>query len=161
MHRLLAAILFLLPAAALADPAAIKVEQVWSRAAIVGHEGVVYLTITNSGPTDSLTGVSTPVAAMADLHRTIDDNGVMKMRSVPALPIEAGKSVTLSPNGYHIMLMNLKQTLKQGDSFPITLTFSKGGQVTATAIVEKAGAASGPTGRMSGMTMPMPSSGKP
>jgi hypothetical protein len=85
----------------------------------------------------------------------------MKMRPVPSLPIGQDKSVTLAPGGYHIMLMNLKQTLKQGDSFPVTLTFTKAGTITATAMVEKAGAASGPSGGMSGMTMPMPGSSKP
>ena len=53
----------------------------------------------------------------------------------------SGEPVTLAPGGYHIMLMGLKQTLKQGDSFPVTLGFAKAGQVTATATVEKAGAA--------------------
>jgi copper(I)-binding protein len=162
MHRILATLLLLLPTAALGDSSSIKVEQVWSRAAIAGHEGVVYLTITNAGPADSLTGISTPVAAMAELHRSINENGVMKMRGVPSLAIEPDTTVTLSPNGYHIMLMNLKQTLKQGDSFPVTLTFEKAGQVTATASVEKAGATSGPTSGMSEhMNMPMSGGGKP
>jgi periplasmic copper chaperone A len=144
MHRILATLLLLLPAAALADSSAIKVEQAWSRTAMAGHEGVIYLTITNAGPADNLTAISTPVAAMAELHRSINDNGVMKMRGVPSLAIEPGTTVTLSPNGYHIMLMDLKQTLKQGDSFPVTLTFEKAGPVTATTSVAKAGATSAP-----------------
>ena len=64
----------------------------------------------------------------------------MKMRPVGPLPIEPGKPVTLAPGGYHIMLSGLKRSLKQGDSFPITLSFAKAGPVTATAdIVAKAG----------------------
>jgi periplasmic copper chaperone A len=162
MHRILAILLLLLPAAAVADSSAIKVDQVWSRAAMAGREGVIYLTITNAGPADSLTAISTPVAATAELHRSINDNGVMKMRGVPSLAIEPGTTVTLSPNGYHIMLMDLKQTLKQGDSFPVTLTFEKAGQITATAAVEKAGATSGPmSGTSNHMNMPMPSGDKP
>lgn len=160
MRSLIAAILIALPIAAMADPA-LKVDHAWSRAAMAGHEGVVYLTITNAGAPDTLTTVSTPVAGIAQVHQTINDNGVMKMRPVTSLPIGQDKSVTLSPGGYHIMLMDLKQTLKQGENFPITLTFAKAGQITATAIIEKAGAASGPTGGTSGMAMPMPSSGKP
>jgi copper(I)-binding protein len=160
MRNLLAAVLIALPIAAMADPG-LKVDQVWSRAAMAGHEGVVYLTITNSGTPDTLTAVSTPVAGMAQVHQTINDNGVMKMRPVTSLPIGQDKSVSLAPGGYHIMLMNLKQTLKQGDSFPVTLTFAKAGPITATAIIEKAGAASGPTDSMPGMTMPMPGSSKP
>lgn len=156
MQRILATLLLLLPVAASAQPASIKVEQVWSRAAFAGHEGVAYMTITNAGPTDALTAVSTPIAATADLHQTIDDNGVMKMRPVQSLPIDTGKTVTLAPRGYHVMLTNLKQTLKAGDSFPITLTFQKAGKITATAKVEKAGATSAPTSGMPDhMNMPM------
>ena len=66
--------------------------------------------------------------------------------------------MTLAPGGYHIMLTGLKQPLKQGDSFPVTLSFAKAGQVTATATVAKAGRhhAGMDHGSMSGMgTMPM------
>jgi hypothetical protein len=108
-----------------------------------------------------LTSISTPVAAMAEVHQTINDNGVMKMRAVKSLGIDRGKSVTLAPSGYHIMLMNLKQALKQGESFPVTLTFAKAGPVTATAMVEKAGATSMAPGDMSQQkSMPMQSGGK-
>jgi|HubBroStandDraft_1064217.scaffolds.fasta_scaffold113719_2 copper(I)-binding protein len=142
----------------------IQIDHVWSRAAMAGHTGVVYLTITDTGPADTLTGVATPVAAMAGLHETVNDNGVMKMRPVASLPITPGKSVTLAPGGFHIMLMDLKQPLKEGDSFPVTFSFAKAGQVTATATVEKAGAAAVPgmdQGSMGGMGgMPMQGNGK-
>jgi hypothetical protein len=141
MRPLLVAVLLAMPLAAFADEAGIHVDHVWSRAAMAGHEGAVYLTITDTGTPDTLTGVTTPVAATADLHETINDHGVMKMRPVASLTIEPGKPVTLAPGGYHIMLMGLKQALKQGESFPVTLNFAKAGQVTATAMVEKAGAA--------------------
>ena len=163
MRPLLAAVLITTPLAAFADEAGIHVDHVWSRAAMAGHEGVVYLTITDTGTPDMLTGVTTPVAAEAALHQSIDDHGVTKMRPVGSLPIEPGKPVTLAPGGYHIMLMGLKQTLKQGDSFPVTLRFAKAGQVTATATVEKAGATMPGMdhGNMSGMgNMPMQGSGK-
>ncbi len=147
-----------------AQQSGIQVDHVWSRVAVAGHEGVVYLTITDTGAPDALTGVATPVAAMAGLHETINDNGVMKMRPVASLPITPGKKLTLAPGGYHIMLMDLKQPLKEGDSFPVTLSFAKAGQVTATATVEKAGAAAMPgmdQGSMGGMgNMPMPGGGK-
>ena len=163
MRPLFAAVLIGLPVAAFADDPGIHVDRAWSRAAVAGHEGVVYLTITDTGTPDTLTGVTTPVAAEATLHQSPEDHGVMKMRPVVALPIEPGKPVTLAPNGYHIMLSGLKQALKQGDSFPVTLSFAKAGQVTATAMVEKAGATMSGTnrGNMSGMgAMPMPSNGK-
>jgi hypothetical protein len=160
MRSLITAVMLVLPLTAFADPAPIQVDHVWSRAALAGHEGAVYLTITDTGPPDTLTAVTTPVASMAELHRSFNDNGVMKMRPVGALPIEPGKPVTLAPGGYHIMLMGLKQTLKEGDSFPVTLNFTKAGQVTATAMVQKAGATM-PSMDHGGMgNMPMPGNAK-
>ena len=140
MRSLLVALLTLLPAVTLANPMGIQIEHVWSRAMPAGATGVVYLTVTNHGPPDTLTGVASPVAASAGLHETIDDHGVMKMRPVTSLPVASGKSLTLAPGGYHIMLMGLRQALVTGTSFPVTLTFAKAGTVTVTATVQAAGA---------------------
>jgi hypothetical protein len=160
MRALLATILIVVPLATAADETAIQVDHVWARAAPAGHEGAVYLTITDGGAPDILTSVTTPIAAEAAVHQSIDDHGVMKMRPAGPLPIEPGKPVTLAPGGYHIMLSGLKQSLKQGDSFAITLSFAKVGPVTATATVAKAGAVM-PAGKMSGVdTMPMSGNGK-
>ena len=49
MRPLLAVVLVIAPLAAFADEAGIHVDHVWSRAAMTGHEGVVYLTITDTG----------------------------------------------------------------------------------------------------------------
>jgi len=141
MPSWLIALLTLVSAAALADPVGIRVEHVWSRAMPAGATGVVYLTVTNHGAPDTLTGVATPVAASAGLHETTDKDGVMKMRPVASLVVTPGKPVTLAPGGYHIMLVGLKQALVAGTSFPITLTFAKAGRVTVTAMVQPMGAA--------------------
>jgi hypothetical protein len=158
MRSLLAATLILLPAVALADPASIQVDHAWSRAMPAGATGVVYLTITDTGAPDALTGVTSPVATKSELHETIDDHGVMKMRPIASLPVAPGKPVTLAPGGYHIMLTGLKHALVAGTSFPVTLTFAKAGKVETTASVEKAGAAMpgmdhGSMGNMSGGSM--------
>jgi hypothetical protein len=59
----------------------------------------------------------------------------MKMEPVPSLPIKAGGGVTLEPKGLHIMLEGLKQPLKLGDTFPVTLNFATAGAVTTTVTV--------------------------
>ena len=141
MRSLLFTLLTLLPAVALADPMGIQVDHVWSRAMPAGATGVVYLTVTDRGTPDRLTGVASPVATSADLHETINDHGVMKMRHVASLPVAPGKPLKLAPGGYHIMLMGLKQALVAGTSFPVTLTFAKAGTVTTSATVQAAGAA--------------------
>jgi len=160
MRSLLAAILIVVPLATFADEAKIQIDHAWSRAAPAGHEAAVYMTITAQGAPDTLTGVTTPIAAQAALHQSINEHGVMKMRPVGPLPIEPGKPVTLAPGGYHIMLTALKHSLTQGDRFPITLSFAKAGQVTTAATVAKAGAMMpSMSGGMNGMDA-MPGGGK-
>jgi len=79
---------------------------------------------------------------MAEVHQTSAVNGVMQMRPVAAVKVPHGQLVTFGPGGLHVMLMGLKQPLKQGDSFPLTLTFTKAGDVTVNAMVQSAGAMS-------------------
>jgi hypothetical protein len=71
----------------------------------------------------TLVGAASPVAGVTEIHEMKMDGGVMKMRAVARLDLPAGKPVILGPGGYHVMLMNLKQTIKPGDSVPLTLQF--------------------------------------
>lgn len=139
-HILLAAaLLTAAPTDAQTQP--IEVQNAWARATAAGAKaGGVFLTITDKGGPDRLVGASTPVAAVAEVHETINDNGVMRMRPIPALPLQPGQPVVLKPGGYHIMLMGMKQQLKDGETFPVTLNFEKAGSVTTTVHVAKAGA---------------------
>jgi len=139
----------------LAQGADIQVEDAWSRPALAGGTGVVYLTVQDVGAPDKLTGASTPIAAEAQLHESFVDHGVAKMRDVSSLPVGPGKPVTLAPNGYHIMLMGLKQALKPGDTFPVTLTFANAGAVGATVTVRAGGSVMGHSD-MNGMNMSAP-----
>jgi hypothetical protein len=121
---------------------AIAVTNAWARAMPAGAKtGAAYVTVANKGSTDDkLLSVSTPVATTAQLHTTIDDNGVMKMRPVSAIDVKPGATVTLKPGGMHLMLMGVKQPLTEGHSFPLTLTFAKAGKIETTVEVKKAGA---------------------
>ncbi len=133
------------------------VEHAWARATVAtAQTGAAYLVVHDS-VADQITGFSTPVASMAELHQSRMNNGVMEMRPVASLPVGPGHDVTLAPGGYHLMLMGLKQPLKPGDHFPLTLTFAKAGAVTTDVTVERAGA-SGPSmvkpdANMGGMDM--------
>src|SRR5277367_4191356 len=103
---------------ALAQGSAVQVENAWARAtAANAMSGGVFLTVTDTGAPDRLVGASTPVAATAELHETVNDNGVMRMRPVAGLPVENGKPVVLKPGSYHVMLMGLRRQLQPGDSF--------------------------------------------
>lgn len=155
-----AASLFFAGAAA-AQTGAVQITKVWARATPAKAEnGAAYLTMQAASP-DRLTGVSSPVAGKAELHEMTMTGDVMKMRQVAGIDLPAGKSVTLKPGGYHIMLIGLKQPLHVGDKVPLTLTFAKAGPQQVEATVEGVGAmgpagASG-AGKSMPMNMPMPS----
>ena len=68
-----------------------------------------------------LVSAQSPVAGVTEVHEMAMDGNVMKMRAVPALELPAGKAVELKPGGYHVMLMDLKQPLQDGESVPLTL----------------------------------------
>jgi hypothetical protein len=126
--------------AALAQPAQLEVKDAWAGATPGKAEnGVAYVTIT-SPTADRLVSASTPVAKKAELHTMSMQGMVMKMRPIAGLDIPAGQPVSLKPGGEHIMLMGLKQPLREGESFPLTLDFEKAGPRTVTVAVEKVGA---------------------
>ena len=101
--------------------------------------GAAYLAIKNSGrESDTLESASTPDAKKAEIHETTNANGVMKMRPVEGgLKIAPGQTVEFKPGGYHIMLMGLKQNLKEGEQIPLKLTFAHAGSVDVEVKIEK------------------------
>jgi len=132
----------------------IAVSNAWARATPgTATTGAAYVTITDNGSPDRLTGVRTPVAGMAQLHEMRTVNGVMKMRKVAGIRLLTAKPVTLAPGGYHVMLMRLKHPLKEGDTFPLTLTFEHAAPITVQVKVAALGA-SMPMSNMPGMHMP-------
>ncbi|HUC63230.1 MAG TPA: copper chaperone PCu(A)C [Alphaproteobacteria bacterium] len=118
---------------------AVKVEGAWARStASVAKNGAAYFTIVNSGKdADKLVAAASPVAATVQLHRTVDENGVMKMLPVASVPVKAGGTVAFKPGSYHVMLIDLKAPLEAGQSFPLTLTFEHAGKVEVTVKVMK------------------------
>lgn len=132
----------------------VRVEQVWSRATPNGaNVGAGYLRVTNTGSApDRLLSGATDVANRIEVHEMAMDNGVMKMRALAdGLTLAPGQSVDLKPGGYHLMIMGLKQPLKEGVSFSGTLKFEKAGDVPVTFNVLGMGASApsgGPSGEM-------------
>ena len=144
MRCLIAAVMVILGAwAAVGAEAAgsIAVEHAWARASPKGApNGVTYLTLVNKGAdADRLIGASSPVAENIQIHEERTEDGVSKMRELEALDVPPSSTVTLKPSGIHLM-MKLKQQLQEGQTFPLTLTFEKGGAVEVTVKVGKVGA---------------------
>jgi hypothetical protein len=123
--------------------AAIKVDDPWARATPASAKtGAVYMKLDNGAAApDRLTGVTSPLAASAQVHEMKTEKNVMRMRPLPdGLPIPAKGSVALAPGGYHIMLMGLKKQLKMGGTVPLELTFEHAGKVSVNVPVRAMGA---------------------
>jgi periplasmic copper chaperone A len=99
----------------------------WVRGTVAQQKATgLYAQIT-SAPGGRLVSVSSPAAAVAEVHEMTMEGSLMKMRALPnGLPLPAGKAVALKPGGYHVMLMGLKQQLQAGDTVPVTLVIEEG-----------------------------------
>lgn len=142
---------------AMAASPTMAVQQAWSRATPPGAQtAVVYMTIVDSGAPDLLISITTPVAGMATMHRTVTHDHTSQMLPVKTLAVSAGQPAVFAPGGYHVMLTSLHQALMQGQTFPITLMFQHAGAVQAQVSVQAIGAGGPPADPMAGMDMSMP-----
>ena len=95
-----------------------------------GKTGAVYFMIVNETETpDRLISAATPAARKAEIHNHLMQDGIMKMRKVDDLEIDAGGRVMFKPGGYHVMLFGLTEPLKEGGSIELELTFEKAGSM--------------------------------
>tara|TARA_R110000868_G_scaffold29057_5_gene108195 strand:+ start:4008 stop:4490 length:483 start_codon:yes stop_codon:yes gene_type:complete len=124
----------------------LHIEHPWSREMPpVAPTAAAYFVVHNKGAeADRLLSVSTPHAAKAELHEHLHADGVMKMQQVQSVMIPAGGEVQFAPMGYHVMMFNLQQQAKEGERFPLILTFEKAGQVEVEIAVHKNAPASEP-----------------
>jgi copper(I)-binding protein len=113
----------------------LEIDTPWARATIgTARPGAAYVTFRNTGDQlEKLVDISTPAAAHSEVHEMTHEGGVMKMRPVGPLEIPPGEEVRLEPGGMHIMLMQLRQPLREGESIPITFIFRQAGEITVSA----------------------------
>jgi copper(I)-binding protein len=119
MTTLLAALPLM--SATTAFAADIEIKTPWVRGTVAGQKATGAFMEVTSKTGITLVGASSPVAGVTEIHEMKMDGGVMKMRAIPRLEVSAEKPLSLAPGGYHVMLMDLKQQLKTGDSVPLSL----------------------------------------
>ena len=116
LSPLLAALCAALPAAAQTT-----VSDAWVRGTVAQQKVTgAFMTLT-SAQGGKLLSATSPAAGVVEVHEMAMEGNTMKMRAVPVLDLPAGKAVQLKPGGFHVMLIDLKQPLKEGDTVPITL----------------------------------------
>lgn len=100
----------------------VAVSDAWSRASAPGQvSAAVGLRITSQKEA-RMVAVSSPASASAEMHTMTHENNMMKMRMVESFALPAQKEVVLGAGGDHLMLINLKKPLREGDRVPLTLT---------------------------------------
>ena len=117
----------------LAGPAwaQVEVSDAWIRATAPGQKTAAgYMTISNkSAQPERLVGGSSEAAAKVRTHVSVKDGDIVRMREVKGYDIPAKGSFELKPNGSHLMLVDIKRPLKEGDKVPVLLRFEKAGEV--------------------------------
>ena len=121
----------------------IVVTSAWARSTPPGAKvAAAYLTIENRGlQEDRLQGAKTDAAGSVAGHETAEENGIARMRPVPDLRVAAGATLEMRPGGVHLMLMELRAPIRQGDQFSVTLDFANAGKLTVPLAVAPIGAA--------------------
>jgi len=118
----------------------LQVKDGWIRPAGKGMNTAFYFkAINNSDKADTLLSVKSDAAKMVQMHESFNINGMMGMRQVKAIPIQAKSTLEFKPGGYHVMVMNLKKDLLKGDSAEFTLQFKYAGNITVKAPVKMPG----------------------
>jgi len=113
---------FVLAACAQADND-ITISDAWTRATAPGQKvAAAYMNLTSKEDA-ALIGAECDLAGSVEIHSMTMENDVMKMRMMEELELPAGKTVSLAPGGFHLMLFNLKQPLDAGKEAKFTLHF--------------------------------------
>lgn len=147
MNKLLIAVLALVGLPCLAafagDHAAVTISGAWVRALPPGQPNTAaYLAIENQGKTSvAVVGASAEVASSVEFHTTIEVEGYQRMAQLEQLELGPGESLVLAPGGIHLMLLGLDHMPVPGDSVPLCLHLSGGGEVCTSAQVRKTAAA--------------------
>jgi copper(I)-binding protein len=113
----LAALIF----AAFPVMAQVTVKDPWVRATVSAQKATGAFMQITSAQDARLVEAKSPVAGVVEVHEMVMEKDVMKMRAIKGLDLPAGKTVELKPGGYHVMLMDLKEQMKEGATVPVTL----------------------------------------
>jgi len=121
-------------------PAELGAKHAWVRLpAVAERPGAAYFTLQGGAQADTLLAVSTPAALRAELHETMDTNGVKSMQPTRDVALPAKGTLAFAPGGRHVMLFDLGPNVKPGTRIPLSLAFASGRKLELQAEVVGAG----------------------
>jgi copper(I)-binding protein len=130
------ALALLLSACGAAGSGELGVNDVWARPGLAEGNSAVFFVIDNPGAEDFLLSASSDVAGAVELHKTIMEDGNMKMVHQMNVPVPTGETA-FKPGDLHVMLIGLKDELKPGDTFTLALSFETAGEQILSVMVRE------------------------
>jgi len=101
----------------------VSVKDAWVRATVPQQKATGAFMQLQATSDSKFVSASSPLTPNVEVHEMAMQGDVMRMRQVQSVELPAGKQVDLKPGGYHLMLLNLKAQVKEGDTVPFTLVF--------------------------------------
>jgi copper(I)-binding protein len=94
----------------------------------VGIDLPLLMTIRNdAAEADAISRVRCPIANFSEKHTVDRGEGAPAMRAVKSIPIPENKTIELKRDGYHVMLLQTRQKLVDGETFTCSVVFQKAG----------------------------------
>lgn len=113
-----------------AAPAAAQlvVHEAWVRSTVPGQKVAGAFMRLESPSAVALVGGNSPASRAVEIHETVMDGTIARMRPVARIEVGPGKPAVLRPGGLHVMLMDIAKPLAKGDRVPLRLEYEAGGQ---------------------------------
>lgn len=127
---------FVLVACAAGGSGELQVNDVWARPGLANGNSAVFFLINNPVAEDLLLSATSDVAGAVELHKTSMKDGTMQMVQQMNVPVPVGETI-FSPGDLHVMLIGLKDDLKPGDTFTVTLNFETAGEQVLSVMVRE------------------------
>lgn len=90
----------------------------------------IFMSIKNNSKEDiKLVDAKCDFAKNTEIHTHIHEDGMMKMIRIQDATIKANDTLELKPKSYHIMLMDIKDSIKEDTKLNLELSFSNGEKV--------------------------------
>ncbi len=119
-----------------ASRSGVEVKDAWSPPAPPGASVLAGYATVIAHDDDTLIGVTSPAAREVQLHTMSEENGVMRMRPVESIQLEAGETLRLEPGGMHLMLMDPDPARAADEPIELTFRFAKAGEIRTVAKVK-------------------------
>lgn len=106
----------------------LQISKAWTPEAQIDGDAPLLMTIANQGSeADSLLRARCPVANFLEKHTVDRGEGAPAMRAISSIPVPPNQTITLTPGSYHLMLLQLRQSLSVGQHFVCSVVFTKAG----------------------------------